>query len=130
MGDQYVEANGRYLYVLNGVIAMNGRVLVPVRTIAQAMGAWVGWNAETGEVEIYSGSGAIVSGESYYDSDSLYWLSHIINAESGNQSLDGKLAVGHGHHEPCRQPTFSQYDLRGRLRTQPVHAGAEWCDLP
>lgn len=94
VGDQYVEANGRYLYVLNGVIAMNGRVLVPVRTIAQAMGAWVGWNAETGEVEIYSGSGAIVSGESYYDSDSLYWLSHIINAESGNQSLDGKLAVG------------------------------------
>lgn len=94
VGDQYVEANGRYLYVLNGVIAMNGRVLVPVRTIAQAMGAWVGWNAETGEVEIYSGSGAIVSGESYYDSDSLYWLSHIINAESGNQTLDGKLAVG------------------------------------
>jgi len=94
VGVQYVEAKGRYLYVLNGVIAMNGRVLVPVRTIAQAMGAWVGWNAETGEVEIYSGSGAIVSGESYYDSDSLYWLSHIINAESGNQSLDGKLAVG------------------------------------
>lgn len=94
VGGQYIEANGRCLYVLHGVIVQNGRVLVPVRTIAQAMGGWVGWNADTGEVEVHSGTGAIESGESFYDSDALYWLSHIINAESGNQSLDGKLAVG------------------------------------
>ena len=94
VGDQYIEANGRYLYVLNGVLSGDGRVLVPIRTIATAMGANVGWIAETGEVEIYSGTGAIAPGEGYYDSDSVYWLSHIINAESGNQPLDGKLAVG------------------------------------
>lgn len=94
VGDQYIEANGRCLYVLNGVIAVNGRVLVPVRTIAQAMDAGVGWNAATGDVEIYSGSGAILPGEHYYNSDSVYWLSRIINAESGNQSLTGKLGVG------------------------------------
>lgn len=94
VGDQYIEANGRCLYVLNGVIAGNGRVLVPARIIAQAMDAWVGWNADTGEVEIHSGTGAIASGDAYYDADSVYWLSHIINAESGNQPLDGKLAVG------------------------------------
>lgn len=93
-GDQYIEANGRYLYVLNGVRTYDNRMLVPVRTIAQAMGAWVGWNNATGEVEVYSDSGAIASGDTFYNSESLYWLSHIINAESGNQPLDGKLAVG------------------------------------
>lgn len=94
VGDQYIEANGRCLYVPNGVIVGNDRVLVPVRTIVQAMGGTVGWNTETGVVEIYSNSASLVPGESYYDSDCIYWLSHIINAESGNQSLDGKLAVG------------------------------------
>ena len=94
VGDQYIEANGRCLYVLNGVIAQNGRVLVPVRTIAQAMGGWVSWNQESGVVEVYSGESPIASGDSFYDSDALYWLSHIINAESGNQPMDGKLAVG------------------------------------
>lgn len=93
-GDQYIEANGRFLYVLHGVKVENARLLVPVRTIAQAMGGGVGWVAETGEVEVYKGTGAIASGDSFYDGQSVYWLSHIINAESGNQPLDGKLAVG------------------------------------
>ena len=94
VGDQYIQANDRCLYVLNGVIDGGGRVLVPVRTIAQALGGWVSWNQESGVVEVYSGESPIASGDSYYDSDSLYWLSRIINAESGNQPLDGKLAVG------------------------------------
>jgi N-acetylmuramoyl-L-alanine amidase len=34
------------------------------------------------------------SAETYYDEDSLYWLSHIINAEAGNQSLEGMIGVG------------------------------------
>ena len=80
VGDQYIQANGRCLYVLNGIIAQNGRVLVPVRTIAQAMGGWVSWSQESGVVEVYSGESAIISGESYYNSDSLYWLSRIISA--------------------------------------------------
>lgn len=94
VGDAYLEANGRYLYVPNEIIVGAGQVLVPVRTIAQAMGGWVDWNSSTGVVEVHSGGTPLVPGESYYDSDSVYWLSRIINAESGNQSLEGKLAVG------------------------------------
>ena len=113
VGDQYIEANGRYLYVLNGVIEGNGRVLVPIRTIATAMGATVGWIESTGEVEIYSGTGAIAPGDGFYDSDSVYWLSHIINAESGNQSLDGKLAVGTVIMNRVESPKFPDtiYDV-------------------
>ena len=113
VGDQYIEANGRCLYVLNGVIARDGRVLVPVRTIAQAMGGWVSWNQESGVVEVYSGEAPIASGDSFYDSDSLYWLSHIINAESGNQPLDGKLAVGTVIMNRVESPRFPDtiYDV-------------------
>ncbi|MCI2105747.1 MAG: cell wall hydrolase [Intestinimonas sp.] len=93
-GNQYIEANGRYLYVLYGVKVADGHVLVPVRSIAQAMDACVGWNAATGAVEIYKGNGTIPSGNSFYDTDAVCWLSHIINAESGNQPMDGKIAVG------------------------------------
>ena len=34
------------------------------------------------------------SGESYYGARDVYWLSHIINAEAGNQPMDGQIAVG------------------------------------
>ena len=113
VGDQYIQANGRCLYVLNGIIAQNGRVLVPVRTIAQAMGGWVSWSQESSVVEVYSGESAIISGESYYNSDSLYWLSRIISAESGNQSLDGKLAVGTVIMNRVESPLFPNtiYDV-------------------
>lgn len=90
----YIEANGRCLYVSNGVKTEDGLILVPVRTLCQALGASVTWDAETATVAIVSGTGPIASGDSYYDAEDLYWLSRIINAESGNQSLEGKIAVG------------------------------------
>ena len=33
-------------------------------------------------------------GETFYQEDELYWLSHIIYAESGNQPMAGRIAVG------------------------------------
>lgn len=90
----YLVANGRYLYLPYGVRVDSGSIMLPVRTLAQALGAKVQWDAATGNINICSGTGAIVSGDEYYDADSLYWLSRIINAESGNQPLTGKIGVG------------------------------------
>ncbi len=59
-GACYIEANGRSLYVPSGVLAEAGRVLVPVRTLAQALGAQVRWDGETGTVHVSSGAAAIV----------------------------------------------------------------------
>ena len=36
----------------------------------------------------------------------LYWLSHIINAESGNQPLSGKIAVGNVVLNRVANPRF------------------------
>ena len=93
-GNLYIDANGRKLYAANGVKLVNGTTMVPVRVIAKAMGASVSWNASTQRAVVTSGSGTITSGDNYYNSDAVYWLSRIINAESNGESLKGKIAVG------------------------------------
>ena len=94
VGNQYVEANGRCLYVPNGVKDVSGIALMPTRTLVQAFGGAMIWNSASQTVSITTGSGAIISGSSYYDAEDLEWLSRIIYAESGNQPLTGKIAVG------------------------------------
>ena len=112
-GAKYIVANGRYLYVPNGVKLQDGVVLVPVRTLCQALGAQVTWNGVEGVISITSGSGPITSGDSFYDQEDLYWLSRIIYAESGNQSLEGKIAVGNVVLNRVASPKFpnSVYDV-------------------
>lgn len=104
LGNRYLVANGRYLYFPGGVIVQDGDIFVPVRTLAQAMGAEVAW--ENGEVHLKSGAGPIVSGETFYNDDDVYWLSHIIYAESGNQPLSGKIAVGNVVLNRVDDPAF------------------------
>jgi N-acetylmuramoyl-L-alanine amidase len=93
-GQSYLVANGRYLYLPYGVRLVDGSVMVPVRELAKALGAQVWWDANEGDTYITSGTGAIVSGDQFYSADEVYWLSRIINAESGNQPLEGKIGVG------------------------------------
>lgn len=94
VGQLYLVANGRYLYLPEGVQLIDGRVIVPLWAVSEAFGATVGWDAATGTVLVTRGSGAIQSGDSYYNQEDLFWLSRVIFAESGNQSLEGKMAVG------------------------------------
>lgn len=95
-GEQYVVANGRYLYVEDGVITLDGAVAVPVRVLGEALKLSVEYDGQTGLVYLTSSEeiGYLEDGDGYYNSDSLYWLSRIIYCESGNQVLDGKIAVG------------------------------------
>lgn len=103
---KYMVANGRYLYLPYGVRFENNCIMVPVRELAKALGAQVWWNADDGNVYITSGTGAIVSGDEFYNSDSVYWLSRIIFAESGNQSLEGKIGVGNVILNRVSSPSF------------------------
>ena len=45
-------------------------------------------------------------GDEYYDSTLLYWLSRIIYSESGNQSMEGKIAVGNVVMNRLNSPDF------------------------
>ena len=93
-GASYIEVNGRVLYVPYGVRLENGVTLVPVRVLAQALGASVYWNPANGSVSVTGGTGSFASGTGYYDADKLYWLSRIISAESRGEPFQGQLAVG------------------------------------
>ncbi len=93
-GRNSLVANGRYLYMPQGVKLFGQVLMVPSRTLAAALGAIVAWDGTGRDVVFTAGNGPIASGDAVYQSDVLYWLSHIINAESGNQPLEGKIAVG------------------------------------
>ena len=89
-GANYIEVNGCTLHVPYGVRTAAGRVLVPVRVLAQAMGAQVDWNSATGQVTV---TGGAEGGDTTCEEDDLYWLSRIVSAESKGESLEGQIAV-------------------------------------
>jgi len=93
-GDSYISANGRMLYVRDGIRLINDSVYLPIRVLAKAVGASVSWDGATSRVYVARGNGTILSGNAYYDGDAVYWLSRIIDAESRDEPLLGKIAVG------------------------------------
>ncbi len=90
----YVVANDRYLYLPEGVCFERGLIRISVRMLAKVFNASYSLDPVTNDIHFTTGSGSIVPGSEFYNKDDLYWLSHIINAESGNQPLKGKIAVG------------------------------------
>ena len=93
-GNLYAVANGRYLYIQNTVRMEGDQVYIPLKVLTQAFDAKQSYDAKTDTVQVERGSGAILSGDQFYNKDKLFWLSRVIYAESGNQSLKGKVAVG------------------------------------
>lgn len=109
VGDAYLVANGRYLYVKGGLIDLNGAVAAPVRQLAQVFNLTVDYDGENDLVLLGRQEGAepyLASGDETYDGDTMYWLSRIINAESGNQSMEGKIAVGNVVMNRVHNPRF------------------------
>ena len=93
-GSHYITANGRILYYGKPNKNIEGRLYVPIRTLAKAYSLQVEWNDETKSVNLYGDPKGLRHASEFYNSDDLYWLSRIINAESAGESLLGKIAVG------------------------------------
>lgn len=107
VGQYYVEANGRYLYVAETVqLTQAGQVIVPLRVVAKAFGAEVGYDADAGVTTVTSGSGTIQGGDNFYNQDDLFWISRVIQRESGNQPMKGKMAVGNVVLNRVADPVF------------------------
>lgn len=113
-GTPYIVANGRYLYAKDGIILLGDSVAAPVRVLARVFNLDVDYDGSVLLTRRDVSEGAYIqSGDSYYNSDTLYWLSRIIYAESGNQILDGKLAVGNVVMNRVKNPKFPNniYDV-------------------
>lgn len=78
-----------YLYDMSSETQMHaGSTYVPLRSLADLLGAqveFVDWNTP---IAVQSGDHAP------YTEEDLYWLSRIISAESKGESLLGQIAVG------------------------------------
>jgi len=107
-GQSFAVANGRYLYIPDGVQMIDGKVAVPMRTLAEVFNLSVEYNAQRRVVVLeHVGEDVyLADGEEYYDEETLYWLSRIIYSESGNQPLMGKLAVGNVVMNRVASPAF------------------------
>ena len=93
-GAYVVEANGRALFAMTPVVIMSdGKMYVPVRTLAKAYGVSVAWEDETRSVRIRGNADFLTPAEEYYNEQELYWLSRIVNAESRGEPLLGQIAV-------------------------------------
>ncbi len=139
VGDYYLTANNRCLYLPEGVYNLDGTVLVPLRELAKCFGAEVTWNAENWSVEIIADEiSYIENGEEFYDTEDLYWLSRIVNAEAGNQELEGMIGVGNVVLNRVEDPTCPDtvydviFDTRFGVQFSPTETGTiynEPCEL-
>ena len=91
-GDLYITANGRALYVPNGVQVVEGRLTLPLRVLAQATGSELRWDGTAAAARL--GSTAAQPPSAAYNEEDLYWLSRVISAESRGEPLLGQIAVG------------------------------------
>ena len=106
VGNLYLTVNNRYFYVPEGIQIENGQVMVPLSALVKAFDGSLTWNGSTGITAVTRGSGAAKFGEQYYNADDLFWLSRVIYTESGNQPLEGKMAVGNVVMNRVKHPSF------------------------
>ena len=90
----YIEANGRYIYLTAPVKNIDDRLFVPIRPISLIFSLDVDWNSNSRTVVLKNTTKVFKSAKEVYNENDLYWLARIINAEAGGESLIGKIAVG------------------------------------
>ncbi len=103
-GDAYFQVNERYLYVPGTVVQQDGDLLLPVRTLCKALGCSVLGDLEGQDITIRQVAPPVTAPS--YKKNDLYWLSRAIYAESGNQPMKGRIAVGTVILNRVEDPSF------------------------
>lgn len=132
---KYMSANGRYFYLKNGAVTMEGECFLPVAELAKVINADVRWDMATGSIDIdTTNMGVLAGGDSFYEESDLKWLSQIISAESGNQTLEGMLGVGDVVMNRVASELFPDnvhdvvFDTRYGIQFSPVESGGIYND--
>ena len=96
-GEDYLTLNGRFLYNPGRVLRCGHRAFFPLSVVGQMFSQQ--WEENPEKLAISTdGLQILQGGEQYYElqypGDDLYWLSHLIEAEAGNQPLNCRIGVG------------------------------------
>lgn len=125
----YIEANGRCFY-LPAVETIRGEDCYPVATLCSLVGASVTWDGHTESIDVDSTYLHPLREADYvYDEDELTWLSRIIDAEAGAESLLGKIAVGNVVMNRAASGAFPDtiydviFDTRYGVQFTPIETG-------
>jgi N-acetylmuramoyl-L-alanine amidase len=118
--DNTVTVNSETLY---GTVSLHsGTTYVPLRLVTEALDGTAQWDP-------YLDGAAVTSSESAYDAIDLYWLSHIIYAESGAESMEGQIAVGNVVLNRVASSSFPNsvpqvvFDRKNGVQFEPVSNG-------
>lgn len=131
----YAVVNGRYFYLPDGLYEMGGELLWPLTVLAKMFDCTVTWDAASGSIDLDLTDVALLSdGETYYNQQDVYWLSRIIYAESGNQPMEGQVAVGNVILNRVESPLFPDtvydviFDTRFGVQFSPAETGGIYCE--
>ncbi|MDP4133029.1 MAG: stalk domain-containing protein [Bacillota bacterium] len=128
------NCNTNYAYINNAkysdskITIMNDRIYVPVRFVSEAFNATVNWDSTYYQV-IIEKEGVTVPKtlrDYTYTYDDVYWLARIIQAESGQEPMEGKIAVGDVVLNRVASSGFPNtiydviFDTAGGIQFQPV----------
>lgn len=121
-GASYLVCNGRYLYIPGQIHTHQdtGDLLVPVRVLSKALGAQVEWDPSG----TYLTSGTpLESGDTFYNAQDLDLIARVVQHESGNQPLEGKIGVANVILNRVKFPQFPN-TVRGVLDQKNQFPGA------
>ena len=91
----FICANGRYFFTGGKVLEIANELYVPILPMVKALNSHVNWSDSENAFIVRSGDTRLLKGaEKFYREDEVYWLSKIIYAEAGGESMLGKIAVG------------------------------------
>ncbi len=129
-GETYLTANGRCIWAPTGLRMVDDTLMAPIRCLAGIFDLDVVWHDDTRSVSLDSRQLDILEDAgSFYDEEDLYWLSHIIYAESGNQPLEGMIGVGNVVLNRVADPTCPDtvydviFDSRYGVQFSPTETG-------
>lgn len=105
VNSRLARANGRCWYMADVCTCSGGVTMIPLRDAAKVFNSEVIWEKETRTAYII-GNGLLESGETFYNQEDLLWIARIVRHESGNQPLDGKVAVANVIINRMNSPAF------------------------
>lgn len=95
VGDVYIMVDDRAIYLGAEIINYRGNILVPLDGLCRAFNITAAYDETLGGLNLNTQNLQVcASGSSVYSDEDLYWLSRIIHAEAGNQSMEGRICVG------------------------------------